>query len=758
MKKIGRLFLSVSLILSLILIPTGSSLGAVEHDCSKYLISKYDTSNHWDECSVCGSKFNVIAHDFNEYWTMGDSCSANNKQVHQCKECGYSYKTNNTREHTWSDWVMDERRHRKCCTVCHTTMEGTLDYHTDENGNKLNCQNPGKCALCGYNAGNHGYNTNYNTITRKYTGSTVNDTVSCLMCNKIMVDCKNNIIEYETDGTSFTYSMIMPLEEALDTSTIKSTSASYSGGSKLVEFNGTIEVIDYANSVSGQAVKIESSGVFSGDEATSGYVFAIRTTDATFIIGVFLYPDITAPTFTSIQYKDLAYSNGWTTKRQFTINGTENYCSNVTLDIRNSSNKQIGYGSTAVTDGKWSYTFTPDIEVNGTETYTVKMTDFLGNSSTSTFSTSNIDGVAPTVTTSSKTNEDWSKSKDVTFTCTDKGSGNVYMSLDGGDYEEMTKSGSNYSTVHTFTGDVYGSETHEVSYKDYTENIASSSISVYNLDNTAPTISKLEVTKGVGSSTITVTANDINQKLGKSGSGVSEYGLSSSKDIQPTSWQTSNVLSTTKKGTQYVWVKDLVGNISVAKSADVDIYCRTTFDTQGGTCITPYKDCSYGSTYGELPSVTKAGWVFEGWVDSDGNIISDTSIVPSLGNVTLYANYSVGTTTALINCNVDSSSVIYDKGSPTYIVKVSGVDISGEDKTYVNAIKWNKSEDDLKSLSFKINSGTYDVSVLNTNNYLKLESQDIDTSNGINGTVSFSTEEINYSGYSGNNLSITSLK
>jgi hypothetical protein len=65
---------------------------------------------------------------------------------------------------------------------------------------------------------------------------------------------------------------------------------------------------------------------------------------------------------------------------------------------------------------------------------------------------------------------------------------------------------------------------------------------------------------------ITVTANDMNKKLGKEGSGVEAYALTQSKDMPNNeAWQKHNVLGANKPGTYYLWVKDKAGNIADLK-------------------------------------------------------------------------------------------------------------------------------------------------------------------------------------------------
>lgn len=46
---------------------TGLATGEeTSHDCQKYLTTKYDDNNHWQECTVCGNKFDIEKHVLNE--------------------------------------------------------------------------------------------------------------------------------------------------------------------------------------------------------------------------------------------------------------------------------------------------------------------------------------------------------------------------------------------------------------------------------------------------------------------------------------------------------------------------------------------------------------------------------------------------------------------------------------------------------------------------------------------------------------------
>ena len=121
----------------------------VEHVCSNYYVSKYDTTNHWNECSICGKKYNVVAHTYTETWTMGESCSSANKCNHICS-CGYSYQTNNNREHKNIGDLnvnINEFVHYKLCLDCKNYI--VSKRCTKEDGSQISCTNLGTCTVCG---------------------------------------------------------------------------------------------------------------------------------------------------------------------------------------------------------------------------------------------------------------------------------------------------------------------------------------------------------------------------------------------------------------------------------------------------------------------------------------------------------------------------------------------------------------------------------------------------------------------------------
>lgn len=70
-----------------------------------------------------------------------------------------------------------------------------------------------------------------------------------------------------------------------------------------------------------------------------------------------------------------------------------------------------------------------------------------------------------------------------------------------------------------------------------------------------------------------------------------------------------------------------------------------TFNANGGTTPTGSKSVTYGSTYGTLPTPTRAGYKFLGWFDDveGGTQITSSTTVSITGAQTLYAHWEVMT-------------------------------------------------------------------------------------------------------------------
>ena len=137
----------------------------------------------------------------------------------------------------------------------------------------------------------------------------------------------------------------------------------------------------------------------------------------------------------------------------------------------------------------------------------------------------------------------------------------------------VTVSNSTYGNKRQYklTGDLYDRNVTITYYgTDAVGNITIIKNTVTKLDATPPTIvSVSQIKQDLGNNftnaKITVTANDINQKLNKTGSGVIGYAMTETNrapDLNSNLWQTSNILTAVHNKTYYIWAKDLAGNIS----------------------------------------------------------------------------------------------------------------------------------------------------------------------------------------------------
>lgn len=92
-------------------------------------------------------------------------------------------------------------------------------------------------------------------------------------------------------------------------------------------------------------------------------------------------------------------------------------------------------------------------------------------------------------------------------------------------------------------------------------------ITIGKIDNTAPTITNViqNISSDKKQVNIQVEANDINTTLQKTGSGISGYQITNT-NTEPSNYQASNTFTITQNGTYYLWAKDVVGNVSLAKT------------------------------------------------------------------------------------------------------------------------------------------------------------------------------------------------
>ena len=536
----------------------------LSHDCNKYLITKYDANNHWKECSVCEYKINNTQHTFTRTWMLGtESCLWTNSATDVCNDCGYSKTYKKPCVWDGRSYVCNNSslgNHSKKCSVCNSVVSSEFYYNgtlmTNDNTRCndaqgiLGCTNTGTCVNCG--------NTNFN-----------NPNKHSLIMSDNKIQCSNCKIVFATYNINSTYTI-------LTATTVRNKhvfTVIPQNGASVQSISSSLSLY-YAN----QFTNVQKTQTTSGNSIIATFTFdtcgkypSTTSTNSTMgmsINGVinYCYPsmsvvgDVTAPVISNVTQTDVSILNGWTLSKQIIVKGTENLSDVVTINLYD-NNTLIYSGNVSVVSGSYNFTFTPDIEGDekGKE-YKIEVIDKSNNKSTKTFTILKTDNKSPQPNLNINIETNWSQTKEVLFTAIDEGSGNVQIAFNNiNEYVSMDKNGTTYTKGYQFSGDVYGEIMAAIYYTDAAGNVATQFIKVYNLDNTAPTISNV----AVNGKQITVTANDLNKTLNMEGSGVSKYALTwTSAPPQDSDWQDSNILNVSGNGTYYIWVKDAVGNIS----------------------------------------------------------------------------------------------------------------------------------------------------------------------------------------------------
>lgn len=550
--------------------------------------SQYDASYHWEECTICGNVMNKAAHTIvttgnaatcDVYVVLGQEvCSANcgySKQIerlehirpdilqwqdyrsyshiaYQCERCGGGGSNSISEYHTFNIdgeilTVVQIREKgidvhslgTQTCTVCHLTVD--LSRH--------NCYSR-SCGLCG-----------------KELGPTMNFDVeqNNMKNGKIQIDLVNHEtqdIYYQVDSKGYTNS--------------SNSAGSIYGGNyaftapELVSQNGDIYLFKTTVSLKDRSLQIteQLTGIFdfyttvAPGDMIEGYEMA-STIRAEYTCDI--VPDAVAPVIQNVQATNIEESDGWATSKKITVSGTEIMNEIVYISMYYPDGRAVFEKQAAVVqDGKYEFTTTPTIEAKEPTIFTVKVEDMFGNASTKELVLEKIDSKTPEISVKAESNAEWARSRKVTFEATDNGIGMVQISFNTqDDYQLGILKDGKYVRDYLFVGEAYETTTAMLYTKDGVGNLLAKKITIGKIDNTSPTITNITKTKSEDITTVTISANDRNEVLGKEGSGVSGYAITLTQEKPSDSaYQTSNVFQIRGNGTCYIWVKDKVGNLS----------------------------------------------------------------------------------------------------------------------------------------------------------------------------------------------------
>ncbi len=533
----------------------------------------YDENKHWEECTVCGKFQNEMEHSFTTTWNLGsESCLYNNGYTKTCP-CGYSKTGHKPCVWDGKSYRIYYFTHQKLCSNCKNSIlyeyyyNGTLynkpfdsefargnedlvlyyELCHDDNG-IMDCNNfkNRSCKICKktYNKPEHAL------VTDKDTGI-----IYCIRCFKeygkviestITNDLETPVTYTLTDKIILTNGAKLISSEGIpNSSNIYLDKDQYSITNKNTD-GSEFTAITIAKSKSSYKQWFNSfhqrlSVNIDGQAVTMDMV--VRKVS----------PDLISPEITEITTENENTLTEWSKTKPIIVMGTENFCDTVSIEIIDNEKNIIFSGNSIVKDKKFSISCIPEIEVGveGRE-FKVIIKDAFDNIAEQEFTIAKVDIVPPTSTSGTEILGDWAKSKDFTFTATDYGIGEVSIAFNDIEDLQLAKVNENtYSRDYKFTGDVYKPKQLSVMYKDGLGNTSMQKITIDKIDNTAPTITNVEI----HNNTITITSNDEHETLGE-GSGVVKYRyLASEEKIENPTLTIEN--STEVNKTKEIKIKDI---------------------------------------------------------------------------------------------------------------------------------------------------------------------------------------------------------
>ena len=601
---------------------------AIEH--THIWATTYDSTNHWEYCTVCGEKRNVTAHVFTDHWNNGkESCFWANYDTKTC-ECGYSYIYRKPHDPAkLSGWinVKSSHSHHIECKDCGTWIQATSCR--DSNGKILGCNNPGTCVTCGavYTADEH-----------KLTNG------KCDYCDKQIAIYSTPEVTYSDDRE---YAYIKEKITPVDTDAILQGlwwACSDANG----YFVGNYSIVDDADGVSKDyswTYKFTDYQRFSTWSLACTYIIngtSVHNDYPSFNI----WYDHEAPVINEIKQTDQASFNGYATIKQLDVTGTDNASKYVDINITDkiTGKNMMEKATVNVVNGKWAYTCTPPLEAddNG-RTYTLTAIDKIGNSSTQDFTIYKTDGTAPQVE-SPLSYTDWTnKAKTVTLTVTDYGSGAPQASLgDQVHYQACIKTtDGKYQVTYTFSDDIIGTKDYKLYLKDALGNATSCTLTVGNIDKNAYNISYNLNGGSLSGQKTSYTVVDSFTLPQPTKTGYTFIGWTGSNGTTPQKTVTIN--------------KDTRGNLSYTANWSANQY-SVTYNANGGTGTMSVDTATYNENYvTKTNQFTRIGYEFVGWTENaDG---TGTNWTTQIGkplkwtytkNITLHAQWKAKTYTNIL--------------------------------------------------------------------------------------------------------------
>ena len=552
--------------------------------------TKYDDTQHWEECIICGNKQNIANHHkqtignaatCDVYVTLGQEVCTDNcgysKQIErlehirptkinwqnykskthiafQCERCGRGGSNSLSQEHRFNingkvmtvnemiqTGINVHQYASLTCTICKLSIP--LNKHTFYSNT---------CYLCNKK---YGPDINFNIAE-----NTIENGIG-------KINLVNNTTQYvyaqvNTNGRTFTQVTARSLQ----------TGTNYNVGTpELVKQEGNIWTYKIPISLIENSKNLTEPLIILMDWYTNltvgsvldGYTIGDGTIRAEAQFKVM--PTNIKPIISEIQEIDEETLGDWVIKKKLKIKGTAPKTEIVYISMYDADGKTIFEDeATQVVNGNYEYISNYGLEAIEDTNFTIKVKDAFGNVGEKQITLSHVDSQAPTIISEKEFNMQWSKNKEVELEIEDKGIGGVQIAFNNANaYENIEEKEGKYIKRYNFLGDIYQDMQAAIYLKDNLGNITTEKITIGKIDGTSPTITNVSTAKEGENTKVSIEANDINEKLGQEGSGIAGYAITTSKELPIDAlYSKSGTITVTTPGTYYIYVKDNAGNLA----------------------------------------------------------------------------------------------------------------------------------------------------------------------------------------------------
>jgi len=457
-----------------------------------------------------------------------------------------------------SEWVSVSNwpRHIKRCTECNVDMKA--ENCRDSSGNKLGCGTgkSGTCVVCGAVKDGTKHDSAY--VTKTQNGKRY---VTCNSCGKLIVTYDEPTVTVLSD-TSVKSSFHVYLESGItlsDTSISTGTwyniaGCSYTKPVKTKQADGSYIIEATATYTKGVTVPNVYDLCIYIDYAVNGVQNNYLRIDSR------VKSDNTIPKSQSITVQNNDIVNGFARKATITAKFTEEIDEVVQMALYDGNTMIVDWGTANKNGTTFTRTFDVVSETASTKELTVKAKDRCGNIGVGTVTIEKLDSKAPQIVSTTELDNNWNIRKTIKLEILDEGIGEVQIAFnDPNKYENTEKLENKYVKTYNFIGDAYEDVTGAIYLKDGLGNVTTQKLAIGKIDSTSPNITNV----AKSGNSLTIEANDICEKIGKEGSGVASYAISTSKELpSDAEFQSKNTFNIESGKTYYVWVKDNAGNIS----------------------------------------------------------------------------------------------------------------------------------------------------------------------------------------------------